>query len=645
MRSGIRRKWRTLPALLACMACLISACLFESRTLAGGGTDTESGGAKVMGRILMPGGLPGACAALSLRPKTFLKEPPPIGTSPGDWDAKADAEGFFAFDSVPPGEYLIEADCAGGSLALLEATVAKETRSLQLEPVSLREPGAIKGRIKLEDGSIGTHLVQVYGLERAILVDSATGDFLLDGMPPGVFTLKLSSQVPFQTPADLVGIRVAARETVSVGEIVLKPRVKQAFEISEGALLLPGVGSGNPIIHDNDRFDNTLDDEYLWAKASMGQADLRGNILTGHPSGNPDSFQVMHRASFRELESARSAGMRNIPDILPGAGKHLDLPASGNLDSMAPIPSAGSALIADEARQADADRPLLVFAGGSLTTVASAVLMDPGIAERMVVFGTFNFNRPDEDSLAVYLVAKKCRFVQWGRGFTWDSTLTKLTANPLPSSRYGEGVWKRYSQAGSPFPFFGDFSGVGYLFDRKVFRHARAASTTAPPFQVSLPAGPLFDFVDIPREATDFPLLQEVLFRVLSDSAAYHPWHVPGRIEAEAWSGGSGVYATGPDSVQAETVTWLDAIGLAEYRIEADKAGPYSLELRARGAAPGHILVTGTDGRALARLDLPGGGGWSLVNSPISLPANAATLRVRSGSGIWEVDWLRILPE
>ena len=43
---------------------------------------------------------------------------------------------------------------------------------------------------------------------------------------------------------------------------------------------IQGISPDCPIIYDNDWWKDVPDASYLWAKASLGEADLRGNIVS-----------------------------------------------------------------------------------------------------------------------------------------------------------------------------------------------------------------------------------------------------------------------------------------------------------------------------------------------------------------------------
>ena len=86
------------------------------------------------------------------------------------------------------------------------------------------------------------------------------------------------------------------------------------------------------------------------------------------------------------LRTAKESGLTNIPEPVIGSKVTIRKPASGNADETQFERSTGSALIISEAKKATPEKPLLVFVGGSCTTIASAWLTDRTITDRMIVF-------------------------------------------------------------------------------------------------------------------------------------------------------------------------------------------------------------------------------------------------------------------
>lgn len=78
------------------------------------------------------------------------------------------------------------------------------------------------------------------------------------------------------------------------------------------------------------------------------------------------------------VELAKEMNLSQLPPLVAGSKTPL-----ANIDE--PKISAGAQLIVDEANRTDVDTPLYVVCGGSLTSIASAWLMDPSIASKLTV--------------------------------------------------------------------------------------------------------------------------------------------------------------------------------------------------------------------------------------------------------------------
>ncbi len=148
------------------------------------------------------------------------------------------------------------------------------------------------------------------------------------------------------------------------------------YQLTDAGLQLDKVSAKCPMIYDNDWFSDTPDKNYLWAKVSLKQADLRGNIVSRDLWNWRNGYQLLLQQGLddaqKSLGMARRSGLKNIPDAVAGADAAFARPASGKIEDTLVVPSAGSDLIVREARRASAQKPLLVFVGGPLNTVANA---------------------------------------------------------------------------------------------------------------------------------------------------------------------------------------------------------------------------------------------------------------------------------
>jgi hypothetical protein len=226
-------------------------------------------------------------------------------------------------------------------------------------------------------------------------------------------------------------------------------------------------GLSNPVVYDNDEAVDQYTDEYLLSLASLGQIQLKGMITSS--SIEPYNFYVPVKdyermVADREqlVANAKANGYANIPIVLRGPMGNLEKPASGKIEDTKPIGAAGSWLIVNEARKASPEKPLVVVAGAPLTAEADAYLLDPSIADKMVVAwlgGTVrdmcDYNGW-ADPWAAYIVLQKLRLVQFpvrvGSPQVPKSQLLGLPAGPLRDYMYH----KHHPTNGEPGSIDGD---------------------------------------------------------------------------------------------------------------------------------------------------------------------------------------------
>jgi hypothetical protein len=144
-RGMIRRAW-AMAGALALAACL-GGCGRDT-AVAGGATDTETGGAKASGRILLADGSPAACADVEIRPVSFLKaglesEPTPKGTR----KTGADAAGRYSLDSIPAGSYRLVAHCGEDQVATSLVSIADTSDRKILTSLVLAAAGRMAGSV------------------------------------------------------------------------------------------------------------------------------------------------------------------------------------------------------------------------------------------------------------------------------------------------------------------------------------------------------------------------------------------------------------------------------------------------------------------------------------------------------------------
>jgi hypothetical protein len=645
---------RASLALLASLAAiLLAACLREPTQVAGGGwSDTETG-QKVSGIIRREDGRPAVGALVQLRPSDYLGRSPatsdPFGVSASNGsvlDGTCDSTGRYTFDSVIVGQYALESRYQEINAVAVRFARPSAKGRLEMSPAYVKPVGSITGRVRFSDGVQGAVLVRIYGLERAVLADNSTGVYTFGNVPEGSYTLQFSSLEPFVQPMEKPGVKFSAGSGVNAGETVMIRGLRQPYTTGvDGYLEIPGVDSTNPVIQENGEFRSSVDGAYLWAKASMGKVNLRGTI-TSYARDTGEAVLRSNVANCRGwMDLARNSGMHLDAEPVAGARHKLIRPRSGNLEDIVPEATEGSLLLVEEARKATAAKPLVLICASNLTTAAQALLLDPSIADRMIVLGSNHGNLNNDDSLALAVVAKKGRFVEWARNYYWDSAYASLQSPALFfTNRFGEALRKQFGfWAGKPswgYSSFGDFGAATFMYQRKVWRSAVSANQKYPSVDVETQVPAPYDFVDVPSASTDWLAIEAEFYATLTNPAVYHPWPLSAGFRAETYSNAFNVALDSNQAEQAEVGTWKIVGSWADYQVQADAAKEYALEIRYQADSTSRLRISDGASGASVLVDLPAGAAWTTAAAALPLTEGVHTLRVESLQGPFRLNWI-----
>jgi hypothetical protein len=285
------------------------------------------------------------------------------------------------------------------------------------------------------------------------------------------------------------------------------------YETGKNGLILEGVSSDNPVIYDNDWWTDVPDAAYLWAKASLGKCNLRGNIITrctfGWEKGYAHKLDEQTKDCDKLLKAAKASGLMNIPDPVLGAEAALRKPASGVIADTKFVESAGSKLIVAEARKASAKKPLLIFCGGSCTTIATAYLADPTIADKVIVFQIDGGGYNGSDQWAWQITMKRFRFANWARGYFWKevSTWDPTPFKELPDNPLGR-LLKEYARSNlGKANQWGDGAWVYHLFDSRCLTKAEDYDKNA---------------ITVPKSGTNAGRMRDEFVATMTNPAVYH---------------------------------------------------------------------------------------------------------------------------
>jgi len=311
----------------------------------------------------------------------------------------------------------------------------------------------------------------------------------------------------------------------------LTSAVVPEYSIKNGAVHLAGVGPDNPIIYDNDWWFDVFDNNYLWAQASLGAADLRGNIVSRDmwewQKGYLYPMTQCVEDAEKALRLARDTGLKNIPELTLGSDRVLERPASGKIEDTKTHPTPGSRLIVAEARKASPQKPLLVIAGGPMTTVANALLTNPEIAPNLVVFNlTVAGGYNGKDAWSPYVVAKQTRLVDWATGTFWDknSVFTKEHFETLPKNPFCDDMRRLIASDLGQANQLGDGAALVWLWQNGCWTGVKRRKAVWNGDRLSFEEakeGEPADLLDIPKASTDLKASREEFFRVLSQAELF----------------------------------------------------------------------------------------------------------------------------
>lgn len=279
-----------------------------------------------------------------------------------------------------------------------------------------------------------------------------------------------------------------------------------SFKVNDNGFSIEHVSPDCPIIYDNDWWTDVPDAVYLWVKASRKECSLRGNIVTRDMWEWQNGYTFKLEEGLKDcrdlIANARASGLKNIPDPLIGCEKVLLRPESGKIEDTLFQQNAGSDLIVAEAMKASPSKPLLIFCGGPCTTVATAYLTNPAIAERIIVFqidgGAYN----GKDNWSWQIVEQRCFFANWARGYFWPQVekwqpenFSSLPDNPVCDAmrRYAFGDLAKDNQ-------WGDGAWIFWLFDRDCLTKAEIYDETG---------------LTVPREGVNATAMGKEFFRTL----------------------------------------------------------------------------------------------------------------------------------
>lgn len=201
--------------------CFISAALLflqcASDNIAG--TGSHAGNGRIVCTLYNSDGSYASEAAVYLRPCNYT---PSLSGSAlrkstiTRADTITDSLGILSIDSLEPGTYSIEVNDGSRNAVLLSCTINDQDSTVYLPSDTLRPSGTIKGSLTSSDRNV---FIQIYGLERTVTCDTATGEFVIDDLPHGTYTLRALSSADTSSSVDIDSVTVKSGKTTVTGTI------------------------------------------------------------------------------------------------------------------------------------------------------------------------------------------------------------------------------------------------------------------------------------------------------------------------------------------------------------------------------------------------------------------------------------------
>lgn len=610
--------------LLAGLALILGGC----QSTGGGGSETET----ISGRTRDVAGNALHNARVTLWPDSLLLDPVQDGTPEPIASTSTDARGHFKLDSLPAGKFRLHIVGAGGSLyALRDVELDGKPGVLSFDSLKLEPGGSLQGRFDTASSERFDRYVQVYGIPRVSRCES-NGRWKIDGLPVGKYRLRYLTDEPFRLAVNSESLLVSSKDSTGAAIGFSRRGLKLNLLSGSGGLHFEGIGPENPLLYDNEFCGNTAEMPFFLPAVSRGGLNLKGWIVTkDFSSPTPHTLESQLKECREAKEIGRLAGFDIPVSPVTGSPDKLTPAASGRLVDMKPYPSAGASLILAEAAKASPEKPLVIIVGGTLSTVASAYLLDPTIVDRIAVIGIYNDGINGKDSLANFLVAQKFKFIHWGRGYYHprDSALSLLDSLPT----HALGLFA-HAQLLSNTAGLGDLPLSFLLLKPTLFQGATAFNLRAPPLKVqSVPEGESGDFWDIGQSHNDFPGMVQYFYDSL------YRWKRPvqqiGDIEGASFARSKGVQVK-KDSSSLEFYAQLTENDSVSWSLSSPQAKTAKVTLWVRTQKAINMTV-GIDQAKTSTVSLPANAEWQTIDLDLELPGGVFELHLKAGAGTLDV--------
>ncbi|MBR4405764.1 MAG: hypothetical protein IKT30_05240, partial [Bacteroidaceae bacterium] len=198
-----------------------------------------------------------------------------------------------------------------------------------------------------------------------------------------------------------------------------------------GITVKEGKRVKNPLIYDNDVYDDVFDDEWMYAMASLGKLEIAALIVTpvltdGWGFWHPEMVGTAHES--RDIAIKSGIPVKRLPEITVGTEANSEKEGERKLSDGARL----YVKLINEYHKRHPERPMIINIGGQSGTLVSAFCLDPSIADKCIVYYTDICVYNGHYEWASKLVARNFRVVSWGADNWWRVKKNQNEWNVLP---------------------------------------------------------------------------------------------------------------------------------------------------------------------------------------------------------------------
>lgn len=224
-----------------------------------------------------------------------------------------------------------------------------------------------------------------------------------------------------------------------------------------GITVKEGKRVKNPVIYDNDVYDDVFEDEWMYAMASLNNLKIAALIITpvltdGWGFYHPDWIKTAHDSRNNALNSGIKE--KHLPEIVIGTEANNEKEGENKPSEAAHL----YVKIINEQYKRNPKLPVIVNIGGQGATLASAYCIDPSIAEKCIVYYTDIRVYNGHYEWASKVIGKHFRVVSWGDDNWWiiKKNQNEWNVLPRPANAFARdndensGEWKLFTDMDVP---------------------------------------------------------------------------------------------------------------------------------------------------------------------------------------------------